>query len=137
MTGINYLGWCYFLRDIWCHIQTLKAWLEIYWHYCLHKVRPFLDYLTCNFRTETFLLDDWLLSILKSLHASVCFDHLKCCWRFWVEQMSVYTTGCLIDYQLFFSLVMFSVIFFFHWSEPVQVVSHFWQSIEKRILTKL
>ena len=137
MTGINYLGWCYFLRDIWCHIQTLKAWLERYWHYCLHRVRSFLDYLTCNFRTETYLLDDWLLSILKSLHASVCFDHLKCRWRFWVEQMSVYTTGCLIDYQLFFSLVMFSVIFFFHWSEPVQVVSHFWQSIEKRILTKL
>ena len=29
-----------------------------------------------------------------------------------MEQMSVYTTGYLIDYQLFFSLVMFSVIFF-------------------------
>ena len=30
-----------------------------------------------------------------------------------MEQMSVYTTGCLMDYQVFlFSLVMFSVIFF-------------------------
>ena len=30
-----------------------------------------------------------------------------------MEQMSVYTTGCLMDYQVFpFSLVMFSVVFF-------------------------
>ena len=30
-----------------------------------------------------------------------------------MEQMSVYTTDCLMDYQVFlFSLVMFSVIFF-------------------------
>ena len=41
-----------------------------------------------------------------------------------MEHMNVYTTGCLMDYQVFpFSLVMFSVVFF-HRSEPVQVVSH-------------
>ena len=31
---------------------------------------------------ETLLFYDWLVSILNSLHASVCFDRLKFCGRF-------------------------------------------------------